>query len=283
MLEEHSLSTGVGSLNYARGPHNGPPLILFHGVTRCWQDWSILLPDLMMNWQVFALDFRGHGRSCDMPGKYHVIDYADDGRATEILCYEPPVIYGHSLGAMVALATAGDTEYKIRALILEDPPFETMGHRIKETSFHSLFTGMQQLLQTKKTVPELTRGLAEIRITTPGSDATVRLGDVRDATSLRFSARCLSCLDPDVLTSIVAGEWLKGYDLGAILAKIHCPVLLLQADTSAGGMLADEDADKMEATLSECYRVRFPGAGHLLHWMEREKLLRLVRGFLESL
>ena len=38
------------------------------------------------------------------------------------------------------------------ALILEDPPFETMGVRIRETVFHSQFLGMQPLAGSEKSV-----------------------------------------------------------------------------------------------------------------------------------
>jgi hypothetical protein len=58
-------------------------------------------------------------------------------------------------------------------------------------------------------------------------------------------------------------------------------VLLLQADTTAGGMLIDTDADRL-AALPDCCHVRFPGVGHLIHWLQPETTLRLVMGFLES-
>jgi pimeloyl-ACP methyl ester carboxylesterase len=62
-LLEQSFDCGQLQLNAAGGPRNGPPLILLHGVTRCWQDWRPVLPELMTRWQVFALDYRGHGGS----------------------------------------------------------------------------------------------------------------------------------------------------------------------------------------------------------------------------
>jgi len=42
MLVEKSFDTGEVVLNYAEGPPNGPPLVLFPGLTRRWQ--SHLLP-----------------------------------------------------------------------------------------------------------------------------------------------------------------------------------------------------------------------------------------------
>ena len=49
-------------------------------------------------------------------------------------------------------------------------------------------------------------------LTTPGKAGSIRLGDTRDMASLRFTARCLKQLHRDVLSPIVAGRWLEGFD-----------------------------------------------------------------------
>jgi pimeloyl-ACP methyl ester carboxylesterase len=283
MFDEYTLSGPAGTLNYALGSPSGPPLVLLHGVTRCWQDWSLLLPALAARWQVHALDFRGHGRSAPVPGHYHVHDYAEDAAALVRLCPAPPVVFGHSLGAMVALELAADPALKLRAIILEDPPFQTMGERILGTPLHRLFTGMRELLAETRDVPTLARGLARTPISFTDNDEPVLLGNLRDPTSLRFSARCLSRLDPEVLEPILAGEWLDEYDLDILLLQTLCPALLLQADAQAGGMLMEEDASTIVGHLKDCCWINFSGAGHLLHWTQTEEVLRMVTGFLESL
>jgi pimeloyl-ACP methyl ester carboxylesterase len=284
MFLEQSFATSFGSLNYARGPLSGPPLVLFHGVTRGWRDWSLLLPALAVRWQVYALDFRGHGESSRTSGAYRVVDYVEDAREfIRKMCPRPPVVMGHSLGAMAALAAAGDPSLSVRGVVLEDPPFETMGRRIGQTSFLSLFLGMRRLLEEPRSVRELARGLGRIKVSTPGTDKFVYLGQVRDLTALRFGARCLTRLDPEVLDPILASEWLQGYDLHGLLGTVTCPTLLLQADTQAGGMLTDQDADLIESALPDCSRIKLPGASHLIHWLQTETMLRLVTGFLESL
>ena len=101
--------------------------------------------------------------------------------------------------------------------------------------------------------------------------------------SLRFTARCLKQLHRDALSPIVAGRWLEGFDWGAVAAKITCPVLLMQADHSVGGMLTDDDAAEAERLMSDCVRVRLPKVGHLIHWLQTDTCLRLVNSFLESL
>src|SRR5262249_44586517 len=156
--------------------------------------------------------------SSPRPGAYRVVEYVEDVAAfLRHGCDEPAVIYGHSLGAMVALAVAGGSEAGCcKAVILEDPPFQTLGSNISDTVYLSQFRGMQPLAGSRHPVADIARGLAEIQLVTPGTGRRTRFGDVRDGVSLRFGARCLSQVDPEVLTPIVAGRWLEGYDLEAI-------------------------------------------------------------------
>lgn len=304
MMQETAVPGPQGTLNVARGPASGPPLALFHGVLRGWRDFAPLLPAWLPRQEVFAIDFRGHGRSDRGSGFqperfavedgcgskppprtscYRVLDYVEDAVAVLQTIDRPTVVYGHSLGAMVAAASAAQQPERVHALILEDPPFETMGARIRETPFHSQFLGLQPLAGSSLAIPDLARELAEVRIVNPATGQATRLGDVRDPTALRFSARYLREVDPRVLLPIVAGEWLAGYDLDAVLRGIRCPTLVLQADPACGGMLTDVDADRLRQSIADCTCVRLPGVGHLIHWQATEATLRLVTGFLESL
>ena len=106
---------------------------------------------------------------------------------------------------------------------------------------------------------------------------------LRDPTSLRFTARCLRDLDPEVLTSLLESRWLDGYDVPVIFGAIRCPVLLLRADDGCGGMLPATEANRLTAHLDDCMRIDLPGVGHLLHWLATETVVRLTVGFLESL
>ena len=282
MFSERLLA-GEVPLNVAIGPPAGPPLLLLHGVSRRWQDFAPLLPTLACRWQVHALDFRGHGRSGRAPGRYLVADHARDAAAllrSEVT--EPAVVYGHSLGGLAALAVAAELPERVRAVVLEDPPGPGFILGIQQTSYYAMFCGMRALAGPGRDVTAVARALADLRLPWPGV-GTVRLGDLRDATSLRFSARCLQDLDPEVLTPLVEGRWLDGYDPEAICPAVRCPVLLLRADEARGGMLPRDDAVRLTALLPDGTLIDRPGAGHLLHWLETETVLRLVVGFLESL
>jgi pimeloyl-ACP methyl ester carboxylesterase len=193
----------------------------------------------------------------------------------------PLVILGHSLGAMVAAAVAAELPQLVRGIVLEDPPFHTMGNRIAGSAWQSQFIGMRQAARSGGTLEEITDMLADIRLPASGGGFK-RLGDLRDRASLAWSAECLSQLDPEVLTPVIEGRWLNGYDFPPVLSRIRCPVLLLQADPTAGGALHDADADFAVAALSSCRHVRFPGSGHQLHRDRSVEVLQALREFAAS-
>lgn len=124
---------------------SGPSLLLLHGVTRCGEDWQPLMPALSAHWKVITVDQRGHGESPRGRG-YLVADYiADAVRLVRDELSTPLVIFGHSLGAMVAAAVAAELPQWVRGIVLEDPPFHTMGNRITGSLWQSQFIGMQEV------------------------------------------------------------------------------------------------------------------------------------------
>jgi pimeloyl-ACP methyl ester carboxylesterase len=261
---------------------SGPVLLLLHGVTRCGADWEPLLPALAAHWKVIALDQRGHGTS-PRAGSYLVTDYvADVVRFVQEETADPVVIFGHSLGAMVAAAVAAELPDRVRSIILEDPPFHTMGNRIAGSAWQAQFTGMREAARKRGSVEEITDALADIRLPASGGGFK-RLGELRDRASLAWSAQCLSQLDLELLTPVIEGSWLDGYDFPSLLSGLNCPTLLLQADPSAGGALTDADAESLKSIVSDCQHVRFPSCGHNLHRDRPESVLRAFADFAASL
>jgi len=269
---------GPPRLCYAEGPDNGPPLVLLHGVTRCWQEWEGLLRELAGHWRILAVDHRGHGGS-ERASRYLVTDYgADAARFLRETISEPAVIVGHSLGAMVAASVAAEVPDLVRAAALEDPPFHTMGNHIAGSAWQAQFAGMREAGRRGGTIGALAEALAEIRLPS-GGGAFRRLGDIRDRAALLWSAECLSRLDAEVLTPVIEGRWLDGYDRADIFTRIRCPVLLLQGDPAAGGALSDEDVQMALRNGPSRAVVRFPGASHQIHRERPAEMLRALEDF----
>jgi pimeloyl-ACP methyl ester carboxylesterase len=283
MFSEQLIEGGDAPLNLARADA-GAPVLFLHGVGRCWQDFTALAGALACRWQINALDFRGHGGSARTPGKYLVRDYVRDVVAVvKHAIKRPTILYGHSLGAMAAAGAAAEIPELVRGLVLEDPPLDTMSQGIEKTSFFVLFQALRTLSGSSMEVSELSRELAEVRINAPDRPQPVRLGQARDAASLRFMAACLKRVDPTLWDPILDGRWLEGYDIAGVLQAIRCPTLLLQGNVAEGGALGDAAAAEVERLVSDCIRIQVTRAGHLIHNLQHETTLRLVAPFLESI
>lgn len=280
MLQERPCTLLGSQRNYACSEAPGSPILFLHGVTRRWQCFQPILPSFVHAWKTFALDFRGHGLSGRADSGYRVIDYVPD--AVEFIrttIGEPTIVYGHSLGSMVAAAVASEIPELVTAVILEDPPFDTMGNRIRQTALHAYFSELRRWASCGRSIPEVATELAELRMQTPGEPDAVRLGDVRDAAWFRFAAKSLLKLDPAALEPIAQARWLDDFDWRAILSRIACPALLLEAEVSAGGMLTPDAAQEAEQLIPDCTRVKFD-CHHLIHWYRTRKLTNAVLNFL---
>lgn len=233
---------------------------------------------LNLEWEIHAVDLRGHGESDPATG-YRVEDYVRD--VVDILpriTSGPVVMVGHSLGAMVAACTAARTPERVRALVLEDPPFVSMGPAIVGSHWQALFRGMREVCRRDGSIEERTHRLGEVLL--PQSDGTSRpLRSLRDPEALRWSTQCLSRLDPTVLDPLVEGRWMDGIDWQDVARSIRCPTVLLQGDVEAGGALADGEADAFAAACTRLEHLRFPGFGHQLHGTLPERVAAIVDRF----
>ncbi len=265
-------------IHYTEYPGDGPILLLLHGVTRNERDWNGLLPQLTARWHVVTVDHIGHGKSDRSTRGYCVIDYA---RATADFVREtfsdPIVVMGHSLGAMVALWLAVECKSSVTHVVLEEPPFHTMGNQIETTQYHSLFRGMQAVSSSNGGVDEMAKRLGEIRIPVPGE--TVRLDEIRDRESLRFSAECLVDLDPDIFEPLVAGRWLDGFEYESLWSRVACPLLLLQGDPHSGGALSDADVINARKRLPRLGHAQFEGVGHQIHASRPDEVVAYLEHF----
>lgn len=288
MLKEQEFATGEVALNYAEGPPSGSPLVLLHGFTRRWQDFLPLLPVLSLRWHIYAPDFRGHGRSGRVPGRYEVEDFVSDiGVFLHDVVKAPAVLFGHSLGAQFALELAARAPDAVRAVIVGDVPLsaETWA---KQPAHVEFLARQRELAASEAPIVELTSALA--RVPVPGQEPPSLLGEWPDLLSveLREWARTLSQLDPEVLGSHAEGrrdEFIAAFDFENVLRGICCPVLLLQGDPSCGGMMTDADVEYAMDRLSEAYHVQIEGVDHGLGidlW-KVAPVLRAVVSFLESL
>jgi len=293
MLEERKFDTGILAINYAEGPPSGPPLVLIHGGGDRWQHFLPIIPGLTMYWHIHALDLRGHGKSGRVPGQYRPEHYMEDVVTfLDHQLVEAAILLGHSLGGWIALLVAAQRQEKVRALILGDPPLNLQRFLAIESSKEriAMWREMRRLASAGLSVPELASALADLPLPGKAAGKPLRYGDLPgvDTAYLRGWARTLSQVDPDAVQYHAEGrldEYVAKVDLDGMLQRIACPVLLLQANPSLGGLISDEDAAHALSLLPNGVHVQLESVGHNLGLStgEATPLLRAVTDFLPSL
>lgn len=111
------------SLSYTDTGHGDPPVLLIHA----WGgDRSFMEPQfrhLSQTRRVIAVDLRGHGHSGKPDSGYEMDVFVSDLTwLCERLRVRRPIVIGHSLGGMVALALEGTHPGFVSALVLLDSP-----------------------------------------------------------------------------------------------------------------------------------------------------------------
>ncbi len=106
-------------------------------------------------------------------------------------------------------------------------------------------------------------------------ERSVRKRSFVDSTSARTSRR-------GILRDVVAGRSRGGEDPVEVLAKIDCPVLLMQADPGAGGILPDDFLAEVVPGSDDWTVVKIEGAGHNINRDHPEKVLPVVLPWLDA-
>jgi pimeloyl-ACP methyl ester carboxylesterase len=283
-LVERTFDTGEVQLNYAEGPANGPPLVLLHGLGRRWQVFLPVIPALSLRWHIFAPDLRGHGKSSRVPRGYHGPQYAEDmASLLRDRVSAPAVLFGHSLGGMLAVWVASHYPELVRALILGDNMIVI--RQLHHPMYMALFAALRDLARTRGSVEQIAKGIGKIVLPVSGARETVAIRELpgNDEAYLLSWARCVQHADPETYEMTLDGSSLEGWDGEALLRGISCPTLLLQANSELGGLMSDADVALASRLLPHHTHVKFRNLGHALFIQQPEPVLRAVMNFLESL
>ena len=283
-LVEHTFDIGEVCLNYAEGPAHGPPLVLLHGLGRRWQVFLPVIPALSLRWQIFAPDLRGHGKSSHVARGYHGPQFSEDiaGFLRERVA-APAVLFGHSLGGMLAMQIASHHPELVRALILGDNMIVV--RQLQNPMYTALFSGLRDLARRGGSVEQIAEGIGKIVLPVPGTGDSVAIRELpgNDEPYLLSWARCVQQADPDTYEMTLDGSSLEGWDGDAVLRRITCPTLLLQGTPQLGGLMSDADVALAAKLLPHHAHVKFRNLGHALFIQQPEPVLRAVTNFLESL
>jgi len=289
-FQERRFDTGVVTINYAEfrpaDPSSGPPLIVLHGGSGRWQYFQGIYPDLAARYHLYALDFRGHGKSGRVPGRYRFQDYTEDTIAFLRHCVtEPAYLFGHSLGGMIALMVAAQAPDVVRALVVGDSPLTPAGITVSGRTRPRL-EAWRDLAGGKLSIAEIAEALRDAPTFLPGQDEPVTMRERYGEESSVYEdlATRLYYNDPDMLTALLDdhANTTAGYDMEVLLPAIRCPVLLLQADPEAGARMASADVARALSLLAHGQHVQLEGIGHLLFSPRKEPALSTIIDFFVS-
>jgi pimeloyl-ACP methyl ester carboxylesterase len=283
-LVENVFDTGEVRLNYAEGPANGPPLVLLHGLGRRWQVFLPVIPALSLRWHMFAPDLRGHGKSSHVARGYHGPQFSEDiARLLRERVSAPAVLFGHSLGGMLAMSVASHHPELVRALILGDNMI--VAHPFKHPMYTALFSGLRDIARRGGTVEQIAAAIGDIVLPMPATSDSIAIRELpgNDEPYLLSWARCVQQVDPDTYEMTLDGSSLEGWNGEAVLRGIICPTLLLQGTPQLGGLMSDADVALAAELLPHHAHVKFRNLGHALFIQQPEPVLRAVSNFLESL
>jgi len=269
---DHTIDTGEVEIAYSTGPDNGPTLLLLHGLTDRRDAFPTVIDTLDEMHRVVAIDQRGHGYSGRTPGHYSNDDHARDIRyILENVCQSPTVVWGHSMGGANAIAMAADPPEQLKALILEDPAIfgRARSTRAGGAPVDSPFGASLELIEAGISAEEMASRIAESEPGMPDYYAP-------------WKAERLAQIDPEILRDVVAGRRRGVQDPKESLAKIDCPVLLMQADPDKGGILQDEFLAEITPKTGDWTVVKVVGAGHVINRNHPELALPIVMPWLAA-
>ncbi|MHA2235427.1 MAG: alpha/beta hydrolase [Candidatus Thorarchaeota archaeon] len=312
-FEEKRFDTGELEINYVAGPRNGPSLVLIPGQGGDWTSYNKVLPLLSENYQVYAVDIRGHGKSDWATGDYTFTSIGRDMVAfLETVVGEPAIISGNSSGGLIALWLAANRPNLVKGIILEDPPlFSADWPRIKEDSF--VYTVLQVTVEMSKELHDSRSisGLARIfmKIKRPMPNGKIKSIPRSAAYFVSFLIRASQKLrsgnpslpgrlgritdvlvnfDADFSQAFVDGRIYEGLDHTDVLKRAECPILLIHAnwvrhpDYGLVGAMDDDDAAMARELVPDMQFKRIDSE-HVIHNHNPELYMSAIDEFITKL
>jgi pimeloyl-ACP methyl ester carboxylesterase len=210
-----------------------------------------------------------------VPGRYRLTDYADDVIAFLERQSGPAGIFGHSLGAQVAIVAAAQRPDLFRALAIGDTPLSASTLRAVVLREPRTLVTWRDLAASDLGHDEIERALRDMRVDFEGSSGRAEDLMAKNSPWFSFMAGCLRDLDPTMLDAVLEfDEMHAGFEAESLLPDISCPVLVVQADPAHGGALSDADVAIARTLLRDVRVARIDGVGHSLYPWRIGQVLR---------
>ncbi len=258
-----TVSPGVELDVIQSGDPNGVPLVLLHGLSDSNASMRVLMDRLPRGIRAIAITQRGHGDS-SKPGQPYTTDafVADLASAMDQLGVRRGVIYGHSMGSVVAQRFAVKHPSRVAGLVLEGAFPGLKGNPAVEAFYAAEIAGLADPID-----PAFAREFQLSTISRPLPEGFV---DLITRESLKLPARAWR---------EILGDMMR-IDTAADLAGLKVPALLLWGDRDSFVLRADQN--RLLRSLRGSSLEVFEGTGHDPHWEEPGRTAALVADFIDT-
>ena len=253
--------TNAIRMRYTRTGAGKPALVLLHGLASNGLCWTAIARELEDEYDLIMPDLRGHGESSTPEHGYRYADHANDVVGLiNGLGVSAPVLFGHSMGGLLAAVVASRQPSLIRGLVLADPTFISPEQQ-REVRDSDVADQHRRLLNSS-----LEEVLQDLQTRHPQ----------RALTTLELLARAR------LETSLSAFEVLTPPypDYQPLVKSIDVPSLLVIAD---GGVVSSDLALELQRVNPKLQVVQIKAAGHGLIYDQPGQFSAIVKTFLRSI
>jgi pimeloyl-ACP methyl ester carboxylesterase len=268
---ERYVHTGKVALNVAEWEAPTPgalPVVLIHGYASSWLTWGRVTDKLSTMFKLFAIDLRGMGRSGRWGnGSERQIYPGDIATALPLLTDQPALLAGHSLGGWVTAAVASRHPKLVSRVMLVDP-----------------YTGAQSEVGKRARIERHEQRLkrAEQIKSARTPDDLIPLIEARYAGAAESSIRRLARMYFELDPVLEAGRLNPSDDFDqfeSLLAAIECPVLIIRGNVEKGGIMSDEEAERVVDLIPNSRLLSWPKVGHSPHIARSHDFIRAAKRF----
>ncbi len=278
--DELSVDLGEVVMNYAMaGSPANPALVLLPGQTESWWGYEKAMALLAKDFQVFALDLRGQGRSTRTPGRYTIDNMANDVvRFLWLVVKRPAIVGGCSSGGVItAWLSAFAPPGLLRGAYYEDPPLfaselvPACGPGVRQSIVGPIFERMRIHLGDQW-----------------------RVGDWAGFSGGGEPPQNLKEYDPEWARAFWEGTVAQACNHQEMLKRVKTPVLMTHharhVDPDSGvliGAITDQQAMRVKALVEAAGApfdyVSLPDAAHAMHASEPGRYAEVLTGWAKRL
>ena len=268
---ERYVHTGKIALNVAESDASlpeSPVLVLVHGYGSNWNTWGRVVDKLAEEFKLFAVDLRGMGRS----GRYgkgssrqtSVDDIAD---LIPRLTDGPVYLIGHSFGGWVTAAVAAQHHELVSKAVLVDP--------------YSGANSEARRKERQRPSEERGRRAQQIRDAATPNDLIQAVAEQYDGVSedsINRIAKMWFQMDP----ALEEGPFSRTEDIETfddMFSSIKCPTLIIAGAADKGGILSEEESERIIGLIPDSRLLTWSKVGHSPHIARNHDFIRATKRF----